>query len=233
MKRIIKTGAFLICLLLAAVYIGDPAAAAAYKGVCEKTLRLHILADSNEPDAQALKLALRDALSDYISPLLENAEDTESAEAILKTNLAEIEGFAQEFIAEKGSDLSVRAVLGEEFYPTRTYGDCAYPAGKYTSLRLFIGSGEGKNWWCVVFPPLCLSASGASGEALENYSDEEQALILRREPSYKVRFLFLDLAARLKEFFSPSTGIVCRIRRLCRAGNGFFAAALENRTTRY
>ena len=202
MKKLLKTGAFLLCLLLAAAFVGDPATAAAYKGVCDKTVRLHILADSDDEASQELKLELRDALLERLSPMLEDAESKEDAEEILRAHLGEIEGFAEEFVRSKGSNLSVRAVLGEEFYPTRSYGACAFPAGRYTSLRLFIGAGEGKNWWCVVFPPLCLSASAAPGETLENYSDDEQALLLRREPSYQVRFLFFDLFARLKEFFA-------------------------------
>ena len=89
--------------------------------------------------------------------------------------------------------------LGREFYPARTYENCSFPAGEYLSLRVLIGGGKGKNWWCVLYPPLCLSSSEA---VEEGYTGDEQALLKRENGGYKVRFFLLDLLAKIKKRFS-------------------------------
>ena len=200
MKSILKTAAFVLAVLLTASFLVMPATEASYGGIYDKTVRLHILANSNDEEDQSLKLALRDSLLDYLSPILEDAEGKQAAESILREKLSEIEAFSKEFVENAGSDQAVSVVLGSEFYPTRTYENFSFPAGEYTSLRIFLGAGEGQNWWCVVYPPLCLGISDASG-AFEKYSEEEQALLQQKDGGYVVRFAILDLAAKLKKLF--------------------------------
>jgi len=124
-------------------------------------LRLHILPNSDSEEDLRLKYELRDFI-------LEGAEDyfsgvTTLEEAAEKLNLAEIQKNAEAFVAAQGYTYKVHAELANIFFTTRVYGNITMPAGNYTALRLIIGEGEGQNWWCVVFPPLCLPAvTGAS-----------------------------------------------------------------------
>lgn len=202
MKTILKFTAFFLFSAVLAGLIAMPMAETTYGGIYEKTVRLHVLANSDKEEDQRLKLLLRDELIAYLTPLLKDVSDKAEAEAVIEDKLPEIEEFSREFIKSQDSDDRVSVVLGSEFYPTRTYENCAYPAGEYTSLRVFIGSGQGHNWWCVVYPPLCLAAADAGGELEDScYTAEEKALLLQEKGGYKVRFVLLDLAAKLKKFF--------------------------------
>ncbi len=202
MKTVLKTAAFFLCAAILAGVISLPMAETTYGGIYEKTVRLHVLANSDTEEDQRLKLLLRDELLSYLTPILQEASNKENAEKLIKDNLPEIEAFSRAFLESQHSDDMVSVVLGKEFYPTRTYENCSYPAGEYTSLRVFIGSGQGHNWWCVVYPPLCLAAADA-GKELENscYTADEKALLLQEEGGYKVRFALLDFAAKLKKLF--------------------------------
>ncbi len=204
-KTVLKLTAFFCASLLLAGAISLPMTEASYSGIYEKTVRLHVLAASDSAEDQQLKLLLRDALLLHLSPLLEETESKEEAEGIIRAHLSEIEEFSRNFLLEQGCTETCSVVLGKEYYPTRVYENCSYPAGEYTSLRVFIGAGEGKNWWCVVYPPLCLSASKA-GKNLEEtpYTEEEKALLLKEKGGYRVRFALLDLGAKLKELFASS-----------------------------
>ena len=203
MKILLKISAFLLCALLLAAFLVLPATEAAYSGVYDKTLRFHVLANSDDPADQQLKFHVRDGLVDYLSPFLESCPDRAAAESLLSSMLDQIEVKAREILLSEGSDLPVSVVLGKEYYPTRSYENLSYPAGVYQSLRVYLGKGEGQNWWCVAFPPLCLSPSStASSLARAGYTDDEQSLVTQKDEGYTVRFFILDLAARIKELFS-------------------------------
>ena len=120
-------------------------------------VRLHVLAASDAPEEQALKLRVRDAVLDYLRPALAEAENAEEAKTILRQDL---DGIARA-AAGAAEGRTVRVSLSREAYPTRAYEGFTLPAGRYDSLRVVLGEGEGHNWWCVVFPPLCLSAAEA------------------------------------------------------------------------
>ncbi len=130
---------------------------------------------------------------EYLSPRLEAAENAAEALDILEASLEGIEAAAAD--AAEGRRVSVD--LGRENYPTREYDGFALPAGTYTSLRVVLGEGAGRNWWCVVFPPLCLSATEASS-AMETISDGDSMLIPDETGGYVLKFRVLELWGELK-----------------------------------
>ena len=154
-------------------------------------VRLHVLAVSDDAAEQALKLRVRDAVLDYLRPRLAEAEDAGAAREILREELPGVEAAAQ--TAAEGRE--VRVSLGQEDYPARDYGGFTLPAGRYESLRVVLGAGKGHNWWCVVFPPLCLEA--VEGEPLQSaMSPEDYAIVSGRE-GYELRFWLVDLWGEL------------------------------------
>ena len=161
----------------------------------EDMLRLHILAQSDLPEDQALKLAVRDRL------LAESASWTDASGGKtemmthLADNLSRVEEIAREVLAEQNCSLPVKAELTRCFFDTRVYGQRTVPAGWYDALRVTIGGGKGKNWWCVLYPPLCLPA--AEGEAiLESSLTDEEKAVLSSPQRYRIRFLTVELAEK-------------------------------------
>ena len=162
--------------------------------VYDAVVRLHVLANSDSEADQELKLKVRDAILGQASELFENCASKEEAERKISENLERIESIARSVIEENGYNYSVRAVLGEEDYPTRNYESCCFPSGEYTSLQILRGDAEGQNWWCVLFPPLCLNAAtDGDGFAQVGLSGEQYNLITQTEkPKYKARFKILE-----------------------------------------
>lgn len=162
-------------------------------------LRLHILADSDTEYAQNLKLKVRDGLLE--AGLFENADSLEEAEAIAAEKLDEIEEKAEDILRENGCCLPVTAELADVVFDERVYEDITMPAGEYRALRVKIGSAQGKNWWCVMYPPLCLPAAceeqeksddvEKSDDAEELFTAEEKD-ILHYPEKYEVRFAVWD-----------------------------------------
>ena len=151
-------------------------------------VRLHVIAHSDDKAEQELKLRVRDEVLDYLEPLLRDADSPGKARRIIAAELDGIALAAQS--VSEGRKVQVR--LGEEYYPTRDYGDFSLPAGRYTSLRVILGSGAGHNWWCVVFPPLCVSAAERR-EALDTMSDNVRGIIGGGSDSPAIRFRILEL----------------------------------------
>ena len=141
------------------------------RDIYDTVVRLHVLANSDSEEDQALKLMVRDGVLEAAAPLVEGCTTQAEAIEVLTAHLAELEAAAFSVVQSEGYDYPVTVLLGEEDYPTRTYESCAFPAGTYVSLRVLIGEGEGQNWWCCLFPPLCLSA------ATDNSSDNEDAFL--------------------------------------------------------
>ena len=171
-------------------------------------VRLHVLANSDSEEDQTLKLAVRDAILYDITAVTEGAEDSDAAEVVLRSRLDEIREKAQAFVRSRGYDYSVRVTISEENYPTREYGDGTdafrLPAGRYKSLRVVIGEGKGKNWWCVLFPPLCMSGAQIEEElAVAGYSGE-QIRMFRTDSGvkYEIRFKLLEWFEELAEKLS-------------------------------
>lgn len=170
--------------------------------IYDTVVRLHVLANSDSEQDQALKLRVRDRILSVSAPLLEGCKTQKEAEEALRAGMPALEDAAREVIRENGYDYPVRILLDWEDYPTRTYEACAFPAGRYLSLRVCIGEAEGKNWWCVLFPPLCLSAAGKTSkkdredEFVEVGLTPDQYRVITEsgtDTRYKVRFRFLEL----------------------------------------
>jgi len=121
----------------------------------EKTLRLHIVANSDRAEDQAQKLRLRDHILHEIKEMTGGCSELQEAEKIISSRLSRVEKSAREFLRAEGSSYGVSVTLCKESFATRDYDTFSLPAGEYHSLRIIIGEGQGKNWWCVVFPSLC------------------------------------------------------------------------------
>lgn len=124
----------------------------------DKLFRMHILANSDSDEDQQLKYDLRDFLSEDMQYIFEGCTTAEEAKNAAKSNLREITLKAQQFVFDRGYDYRITASVERVYFTTRQYGSVTVPAGEYDALRILIGEGEGKNWWCVMFPPLCLGA---------------------------------------------------------------------------
>ena len=171
----------------------------------ESVVRLHILADSNSCVDQQVKLKVRDALLEKNTELLSDKVTPENAEEYFKSSKYELEKCANEVLKENGFNYTAKITLGKEYYTTRVYEDLTFPAGTYTSVKVVLGSGEGKNWWCVMFPPLCVPA--ATGDittddavSLEEYLDEDGKKIVSSKGKFKVGFKVVELYERLFKF---------------------------------
>ena len=183
---------FLAVFFAAVLFFSQAAAAGRIK---DKVLRLHVSANSDSEEDQALKLKVRDQVLTTLKPLLENAEDRSSSEAIVRAHLSEVEAAARETAWQEKPGENVHAELTNTRFPGKTYGDCTFPAGNYDALRITIGEAKGKNWWCVLFPSLCFvdTVHGVvpeeSKELLKNVLTEEEyeSLFTPGKSEYKVR----------------------------------------------
>jgi stage II sporulation protein R len=173
------------------------------KTLADKLIRLHVVADSDQLKAQELKLKIRDAVIRELSPILDGCRSREKAEEILSRYLADIRRVAVECAMENGVDTDVAVSLEQELFGERQYETFSLPAGPYTSLRIVIGNGQGQNWWCVIFPPLCIEPAGGMERGAEGafagLTGEEIDLITEKNEGYVIKFKILDLFHRLKK----------------------------------
>ncbi len=161
--------------------------------IYDDVLRLHVLANSDSDFDQALKLSVRDAILEVTRPLLSDVHSREQAKEALLASLSDIRSAAEQTIATAGFSYPVSLELGIEKYPTRQYDELCFPSGEYLSLRVKIGKAEGENWWCVLFPPLCLGAASGGGYVDVGLGGEEYNIITENEnPKYKIRFKLLE-----------------------------------------
>ena len=166
--------------------------------IYEDTIRLHILANSDSEEDQSLKIRIRDRLLTKYGALLREGGSIEEAKSEITRLLPYIESDVSSWIAEEGYNYSARALIGQEWYETREYEDFTLPAGYYTSLRIIIGEGEGQNWWCVMYPPLCLEMATEAApidDGIVNYTEEEIRLI--ESGKYRVKFKILEDLSRV------------------------------------
>lgn len=136
--------------------------------VTSEYLRIHIRADSNDEAAQNVKYEIRDAVVDYLIPVLAVTRDKREAEQAIKNNLAGIEKTAEKTLETRGFFYGAEAELKTERFPARVYDGVTLPEGEYESLILTLGSGKGNNWWCVAYPPLCFSTAGKTNVAYKS-----------------------------------------------------------------
>ena len=166
-------------------------AQARQNSVSSKLVRLHVVAVSDDGLEQAIKLRVRDAVLEYLEAELSGVSNAEEAKAVIS---ADMDGIAKA-AASAAAGRKVTVSLGRENYPTREYEGMTLPAGSYDSLQVVLGAGEGHNWWCVVFPPLCLSA--AEGERLQSVMGQEDFALVTGAEGYELRFKAVELWGRI------------------------------------
>ena len=156
--------------------------------VFQNVIRLHILAYDNSDTAQSIKLKVRDAILNECGDIFSDSYDITSAEEELIENIPKIEDISNRVLYENGVSYKATVELGNEDYPTRDYGGFSLPAGNYKSLRIKLGKADGRNWWCILFPPLCTKASSDLSGTGINERDFE----VFKRPKYKFRFKLLE-----------------------------------------
>lgn len=188
-----------ICFLIAAlVWTGGLIADRAR--LRRELIRLHVVAASDSQEDQTIKLRVRDAVVESLREEMKNLKDVDQAKIYLQENLPKIELLANRVLQDAGCEDRATVQLCVEEFSKRVYDTFSLPAGLYESLRIIIGEGEGKNWWCVVFPELCLPATSEGFEETASCAGFPDALTaaLEGEEGYEIRFFLLDVLGRLE-----------------------------------
>ncbi len=175
------------------------------KGIAEKIIRFHVIANSDTKEDQDLKLAVRDAVGIKMSGILKEAGNRSRSETLIRKNMEDMKQTAEKVIAERGYDYDVDICLTDTDFPVKTYGAYTFPAGNYEALEIVIGAGKGHNWWCVMYPNMCFSDTmyevideDAKSSLKKVLSDEEYQKVLE-SGDYKVRFRYLTFLNQLCE----------------------------------
>lgn len=169
-------------------------------GLADNIFRLHILANSDSEEDQALKLKVRDSILEYMKTLTEDTSDKQAVIEQSKKHTQDFKKIAETVIQENGYDYSVNIEIGNFYFPTKYYGNISLPAGNYDALKIEIGEAKGQNWWCSLFPPLCFVSvsSGIVDEAGEEYlkenlSEEEFAIVSNSSSEIEFKFKIIEM----------------------------------------
>ncbi len=189
----------LFCGLFIAVLLSITSFGASCGEIRQNVLRMHVIANSDSEADQALKLQVRDAVLEEGKELFDGSLTAEQAENILDGDKERLRAAAESVIQENGFDYGVTVEIGKDFFSTRTYdGKVTLPAGEYEAVRVIIGEGKGQNWWCVMFPPLCLPAAEAQADIGDVLSDREEKLV-ESDPKYEARFKIIEIFEKIAE----------------------------------
>lgn len=169
----------------------------------EQIIRLHVVADTDDPVDQEVKLQVKDEVLKLVETIKNNASSKAEALERLREKLPELQKAANDVLQRLKMQYQATVTLDEEPFPTRVYDTFSLPAGVYDSLRVTIGDGEGQNWWCVVFPDLCLPAASSEVEntAIEAGFSDTLSKTLTRQEGYTIRFWLLDFFGRIQNYF--------------------------------
>ncbi len=187
--------AFILCLGVTLTFDSS------CNGIRDKVLRLHVIANSDSVDDQSLKYAVRDALLQDGEDIFQGSDTAFEAEEKIGASLLSLKNTAEETVHTLGYDYDVNIEIANTYFPTREYENVTLPAGYYRAVRVVIGEGKGKNWWCVMFPPLCLPAASEENPDLEDILDEKELDIVSSGEKYEIRFWFVEKYYELKEKF--------------------------------
>ncbi|MBQ8769099.1 MAG: stage II sporulation protein R [Oscillospiraceae bacterium] len=198
MKKLLKVATFLLVIYLV-IWCGT--VLSDRKMLNDNLIRLHVVANSDSEEDQALKLKVRDAVVEKLQETMESFPTMDEARQYLQDHLPELEAFVNQVIRELGFAETATVSVDRETFDTREYDTFTLPAGYYEALRITIGEGQGKNWWCVVFPSLCV------GTTTEDFADtavgagfsDTLTETLQEEP--EIRFFLLDLLGQVENFF--------------------------------
>ena len=208
-----------IVLVLIAIFIGlistmfihqakEESAEEIQQGLANSLIRFHVIANSDSDEDQALKLKVRDTVLKKMQGYLKESNNIDLTRQILFNHIDEVKAIAEEVIKENDYSYKVKVSLGDADFPTKTYGDIVLPAGKYEALRIEIGNADGRNWWCVMFPPLCFVdvSQGVvpekSKNELKNILTEEEydsVLMNKNKREVKVKFKLVELIEKSNE----------------------------------
>ena len=201
-KKFIIQAALLIGIVFSVFCEGICAFAESKQSITEDVFRLHVIANSDSDEDQALKLRVRNAVLEASSDIFGGAVSAADAKQLSEENLAKFEAAAAAEIAASGYDYPVRCEVGVVHFDKRIYGSAELPEGDYSALRVIIGEGKGKNWWCVMFPALCLPAVTNTDEVLELAAEDgtitaEELELMQNPENYEVKFYFAEVWKKL------------------------------------
>ena len=198
-KKLKRIG--LLALTVAVVWAGG--LLADKERLRQDILRLHVVAASDSEADQAVKLRVRDAVLGSLRQGLSDLTDVEQARAYVEEMIPKIEKAANLVLAEAGFADTVQVSLTEWEFPEREYDTFSLPAGVYNALRVVIGDGEGQNWWCVVFPELCMGATSEEFREMSSFSDGLNDTLTGE---YEIRFWLLDKLGQIENFLHRTSG---------------------------
>ncbi len=169
------------------------------KGIADKILRFHVIANSDSEEDQALKLEIKEAIVEYMKGILVDAANLEDTKKAVQAHREDIRRIAEELVLEKGYDYPVQVFLDRRYFPIKTYDTYTFPAGEYEALCVELGNSQGKNWWCVMYPSLCfvdavhaIVPEESKEELKEILTEEEYEAISQGEARVKFSFKFLE-----------------------------------------
>lgn len=176
-----------------------------FASTCEEirgdVLRLHVLANSDSEEDQQLKLKVRDALLEKGKSIFDGSVTKENAEEKIEKEKELLIETAKEVIEENGFDYDVEITVTDEFFTTRTYENITLPAGKYKAVRVLIGESSGQNWWCVMFPPLCIPTAQPD---MNLFFTEDEIRLVESNPKYEPRFKIIEIYENIKNHFNSN-----------------------------
>lgn len=197
MKKHIKR-IFFLSALVAAVWFGGLLADS--HQLSEDILRLHVVANSDSEEDQAVKLQIRDAVLATLEQGMRDLQDADQAIAYVQTMLPKLTEAANQVLAQAGFSETATVSLGTEEFPLREYDTFSLPSGIYNSLRVIIGDGEGHNWWCVVYPQLCVPATSEEFVEAASVDGLSDSLSGALSGDYEIRFWLLDQLGKIGNF---------------------------------
>lgn len=198
MKKIKKIELSVAAAIIISLVLNIAGFAYTCNDVRQNVLRLHVIAASDSDEDQALKLKVRDAVLKEGADIFNGSVNIENAVKKISPELSRLNKAAEKVIKENGFDYEADVTLSREYFSTRTYSDITLPAGRYLAVRVVIDNGNGHNWWCVMFPPLCLPAARADADISDALSESGVRLV-KKDPKYEPRFKIVEWIEKIKE----------------------------------
>lgn len=166
------------------------------ENISDQVFRLHILANSDSAEDQQLKLKVRDEILKKSETVFAFSNSLEETIELCKNNIALFQQIAEQCLKDNGSDYDVKVYVDKEYFNTREYDEITLPSGIYNALKIEIGQGKGHNWWCVMFPAICLSS--VTDDELNKYLSEDEQKLVNSDSKYEVRFKIVEIYEKVK-----------------------------------
>lgn len=198
-SRIRKIEISILAGLIISVVLSFTSFASTCKEIRTDVLRMHVIANSDSDADQTLKLKVRDAVLKEGKDVFDGSLTASQAEEILIPQKERLLKAARDTVIENGYNYDVKIEIGKDFFSTRTYDErITLPAGEYEAVRVIIGEGKGKNWWCVMFPPMCLPAAESDDNVeIEELLTQDELQVVESNPKYEPRFKIIELYEKL------------------------------------